>query len=81
MTFGGTSREDEVGCLIERKEEVVLCLALRDLLLHPFVLLVPVVLLDGRTKELGAPWSTITGDGLDLSVGENGTFEPTDLTS
>lgn len=69
MTLGETSREAEVGCLMERIEEVALCLALRDLLLHPFALVLPVVLLDGRTGELGGPLSTITEDGLDLSVG------------
>lgn len=68
MTFGGTSKEEE-GCLMERIEEVALCLALSDLLLHPLVLVVPVVLLDGRTGELGV--ISITGDGLDLSVGGN----------
>lgn len=72
MTLGGTSREAEEGCLMERIEEVALCLALRDLLLHPLMLVVPVVLLDERTGELGGPWSTITGDGLDLSVGKKG---------
>lgn len=71
MTLGGTSRETEEGCLIERMEEVALCLALRDLLLHPLVLVVPVVLLHERTGDLGGPWSTITGDGLDLSVEES----------
>lgn len=81
MTLGGTSREAEEGGLMERIEEVALCLALRDLLLHPLVLVVQVVLLDGRTGELGGPSSTIIGDEPDLSVGGNGIFGTIELTS
>lgn len=80
MTLGGTSREVEEGCLVERIEEVALCLALKDLLLHSLVLVVPVVLLDEGIGELGGPWSTIIGDGLDLSAGRNGTFGTMELT-